>query len=196
MAGVWNEAAGFTFEDMQDAIKDVKVGIPKELNIVIEIDHHDHLTELLWNRKWQMLVAAEGSGGFVTTDDPVLLRWTDGQTHGGLSPGFAVQGTEVIFPISPTLALRGSFEAEENVIDADAATVGTLNSLTSATLKTKSTPMIILSSSCAENRPNLEVGRHLSRTSNFWKLGNNPKMGRSSRYGPNKWEARALKLID
>jgi hypothetical protein len=76
-AGVWNEAAGVTYEDMQNALKVVKFEIPKELNIVVEIDHRDHLAELLWKRKWKMLVAAEGSGGFVTTDDPVCLRWAD-----------------------------------------------------------------------------------------------------------------------
>ena len=128
-AGVWNEEAGVTYEDMRDALKGAKFEIPKELNIAVEIDHHDHLTELLWNRKWKMLVAAEGSGGFVTTDDPVCLRWADGQGHGGLSPGFGMQRTEIIFPLSTTLALRGTFDGEENVIDADASTVGTVNSL-------------------------------------------------------------------
>ena len=128
-AGVWNEDAGVTFDDMQEAMKDAKFEIPKELNIAAEIDHHDHLTELLWKRKWQMLVAAEGSGGFVTSDDPVCLRWADGQAHGGLSPGFGVQGTEVIFPVSTRLALRGTLDGEENVIEADASTVGVINSL-------------------------------------------------------------------
>jgi Protein of unknown function (DUF4238) len=128
-AGVWNEAAGVTFEDMQNALKDAKFKLPKELSIALEIDQHDPLTELLWNRKWQMLVAAEGTGGFVTTDDPVCLRWSDGQPHGGLSPGFGLKETEIIFPLSTTLALRGSFEGEENVIEADAATVATINSL-------------------------------------------------------------------
>jgi hypothetical protein len=44
----------------------------------------------------------------VTTDDPICLRWADGLAHGGLSPGFDVEGTEVIFPLSTTLALRGN----------------------------------------------------------------------------------------
>jgi uncharacterized protein DUF4238 len=127
--GGWNEAAGVTFEDMQKASKDASIKIPKELNVAIEIDHHDRLAELLWNRKWQMVVAAEGTGGFVTTDDPVCLRWINGQPHGGLSPGFNLKETEIIFALSTTLALRGSFEGEENLIEADAATVATINSL-------------------------------------------------------------------
>jgi Protein of unknown function (DUF4238) len=75
------------------------------------------------------VVAAEGSGGFVTTDDPVCLRWTDGQLHCGLSPGFGLKETEIIFPLSTTLALRGSFEGEENVVEADATMVATINTL-------------------------------------------------------------------
>jgi Protein of unknown function (DUF4238) len=129
VAGVWNEAAGVTFEDMQAALKDAKLPIPKELNMIVEIDHHDRLTELLWNRKWQIVVAKDGTGGFVTTDDPVCLRWTDGQFHSGLSPGFALKETEIVFPLSTNLALRGSFEGEENVVDADADMVGTINSM-------------------------------------------------------------------
>jgi Protein of unknown function (DUF4238) len=128
-AGVWNEAAGVTFEDVQEALKNASPKLPKELNIAIEIHYHDHLTELLWNRKWQLVVAADGSGGFVITDDPVCLRWTDGQPHGGLSPGFGLKQTEIIFPLSTTLALRGSFEGEENVVEADATMVATINTL-------------------------------------------------------------------
>ncbi len=126
--GAWNEKAAVTFEDMQAPPEEI-FETSKEEMIIAEIDHHDHLTEQLWNRKWQMLVAADDSGGFVTTDDPVCLRWSDGEAHGGLSPGFAVPRTEVIFPLSTKLALKGTFEGEENVVDADAATVGQLNSL-------------------------------------------------------------------
>jgi hypothetical protein len=128
-AGIWEEAAGVTFEDMQGMLKDAKFPMPKMLNMIVEIDQHDHLTELLWNRKWQIVCAQEGTGGFVTTDDPVCLRWTDGQPHGGLSPGFALKETEIIFPLSPSLVLRGSFEGEENMTEANAETVGTINSL-------------------------------------------------------------------
>lgn len=127
--GVWDEKAGVTFEDMQQAVKSLKVDAPKELSIAIEIDQHDRLAELLWKRKWQLLKAADSSGGFVTTDDPVCLRWSDGQVHGGRSPGFGGEGTEVIFPLSTTLSLRGTFDGPEDVIDADAAMVGQLNSL-------------------------------------------------------------------
>ena len=52
-----------------------------------------------------------------------------GNVHSGLSPGFALKETEIVFPLSTNLALRGSFEGEENVVDADADMVGTINSM-------------------------------------------------------------------
>jgi hypothetical protein len=120
---------GMTVAELQQGLADESFPMPKPLIMAFEIDMHDPLTEKLWHRKWQIVVAKEGMGGFVTTDDPVCLRWTDGKDHGGLSPGFGLKESEVIFPISSTLCLRGSFEGEENVVEADADTVGTINSL-------------------------------------------------------------------
>lgn len=126
--GAWIEKTAPTFDEMQTPPAEA-FETSKEEIMIAEIDHHDRLTEQLWNRKWRMFVAAEDSGGFVTTDDPVCLRWSDGQAHSGMSPGFAMGHTEVIFPISTKLALKGTFEGEESVVDADAATVGSMNSL-------------------------------------------------------------------
>jgi hypothetical protein len=125
--GFWKEE--LTFEEMIAGVKEEDFAASKEEIIMAEIDQHDPLTERLWHRKWQMVIAPEESGGFVTTDDPVCLRWSDGEPHGGLSPGFAVAGTEVIFPVSTKVCLRGTFEGEENVVEADATTVARLNSL-------------------------------------------------------------------
>jgi hypothetical protein len=127
--GAWNEKAALTFEELGEIVKDEDFLASKEEIMIAEIDHHDGLTEQLWNRRWQMLIAADDSGGFVTTDDPVCLRWSDGSKHGGMSPGFAMEQTEVIFPLSTKLALRGTFEGEEDVVDASAAMVARTNSL-------------------------------------------------------------------
>ena len=95
----------------------------------MELQSHDHLVKLYDGRKWQMLLASDDSGGFVTSDHPVCLRWADGQDHANTSPGFAMSGTEVIFPLSPKLVLRGQFDGEESVTQADKETVATINSL-------------------------------------------------------------------
>jgi hypothetical protein len=127
--GLLDDQTAISFRETVAGVKIEDFKATKEEIIVAEIDHHDLLTERLWHRKWQMLVAADDTGGFVTTDDPVCLRWSDGQPHGGMSPGFALAGTEVVFPLSTNIALRGTFEGEENVVKSDMATVAQLNSL-------------------------------------------------------------------
>jgi hypothetical protein len=116
-----------------------KIRVAKEFNIAMEIEQHENLLQHLGARSWQILVAKERSGGFVTTDVPVCLRWSDGQNHGIYAPGFGVEGTRVIFPISTTLALLGSFEGQENVVEADMFMVGNLNCTVIRMLKSRST---------------------------------------------------------
>ena len=118
-----------TFEEAQAISKNTpgRFKGTQEFHVINELQFHDHYVRGYEQRKWQMLVASEGPGGFVTSDHPVCLRWCDGQDHG--NPGIAVQGTEVIFPLSPQLVLRGRLDGEENVIDADADTVAGMNSV-------------------------------------------------------------------
>jgi hypothetical protein len=120
-------ATGTTVADIQTVLQDESFPMPKPLIMAFEIDMHDPVTEKLLHRKWQIIEAKEGS--FVTTDDPICVRWKDGKGPGGLSPGFGLKETEVIFALSPTLCLRGSFEGEEDLIAADADAVGEINSL-------------------------------------------------------------------
>jgi Protein of unknown function (DUF4238) len=122
-----NSSSVPSYEEMKKFIKErrYKIEVRKELSISLEIDEHNPLLQHLGDRRWQILVANEGSGGFVTTDVPVCLTWLDGPNHG--MPGFGRPGTQVIFPISTNLALRGTFEGEENVVDADIFTVAGIN---------------------------------------------------------------------
>jgi hypothetical protein len=130
-AGIWDDSSSVSYEVMKKFIEErrYKIEVAKKFNVAMEIAQHHPLLQHLRNRKWQILVANEGSGGFVTTDVPVCIRWSDGQDHGIFSPGFGVPGTEVIVPISTNLVLRGTFEGEENVVEADLFTVGRVNSL-------------------------------------------------------------------
>jgi uncharacterized protein DUF4238 len=120
-----------TFEEFNEIVKSTpgRFKVSQDFNILVELKSHDHLVRLHDGRRWQMLEASDGSSGFVTSDHPVCLRWSDGQDHGEVSAGFGVPGTEVIFPLSPKLVLCGTFEGEENLIDADREKVAGINSL-------------------------------------------------------------------
>jgi hypothetical protein len=120
-----------TYEEMRELVAGTpgRFKVPQEFNILTELRLHDHLVRRYEERKWQVVVAGERSGGFVTSDHPVCLRWSDGQDHGNLSPGLAVPHTEVTFPLSPQLVLRGTFEGGEDKVEADTATVAGINSL-------------------------------------------------------------------
>jgi hypothetical protein len=173
-AGSWNDA--ITFEDVQGMLADASFPLPKELGIVAEIDQHDHLTEILWNRKWQIVTAKDGT--FVTTDEPVCLRWTDGHPHGGLLPGFSLMETEIIFPLSPTLALRGSFEGTEDVIEADADTVGTINSLTISNAHNQVYAQDHSFKFMRENPKELGSGATLEQDKHFLEVEKKPEEGK------------------
>jgi hypothetical protein len=122
---------GETYEEMKELVAKTPGTFrpTREYLIFTEARVHDHLVRRYEGRRWQFVVASDGSGGFVTSDHPVCVRWSDDQDHGNLSPGLAVPGTEVIFPLSPQLALRGRFEGEENVLETDRSTVAGINSL-------------------------------------------------------------------
>jgi Protein of unknown function (DUF4238) len=130
-AGIWDDSSNVSYDDMKKFVEErrYKIEIAKEFNVAMEIEQHGRLLQHLGKRKWQILVANERTGGFVTTDVPVCITWSDGRDHGIFSPGFGVRGTEVIVPISTNLALRGTFEGEEDVVEADIFTVGNVNSI-------------------------------------------------------------------
>jgi hypothetical protein len=83
-----------------------------ELRVFGKILHH------FFGISWMLLRAPAGSHGFITSDYPVCLFWSDTKMRGGpYPPGYAVRGTEVLFPISSHLAWIGTFEHEARVID-------------------------------------------------------------------------------
>ncbi|MCK1447703.1 DUF4238 domain-containing protein [Bradyrhizobium sp. 48] len=116
----------FSLRELRNELKNTNFAPSKEGIMAAEIDQHDHVTELLWNKKWQVMVASDDSGGFVTTDDPVTIRWTDGQEHAD-RPGIADPNSEIVFPLSNMLTLRGRPEGAEGVVTADAAMVAEIN---------------------------------------------------------------------
>jgi hypothetical protein len=55
---------------------DYKIEVPNVENIRTEMETFDHILPLLFARKWVLVKAPEGSGGFITSDHPVCLMWS------------------------------------------------------------------------------------------------------------------------
>src|SRR5258708_13035404 len=73
---------------------------------------------LAYKGGWVFIRAPASSAGFITADHPVCLFWSDPKMRGGFhGPGLGLPGTELLFPISPRLALVGAFELSDGVRD-------------------------------------------------------------------------------
>lgn len=94
----------------------------------------DTIAPLLAARHWILWVAEKGAGYFITTDRPVLLTWTiEVPAFYANSPGFGLENTLVIFPLSKTLAMYGRFEGPRGaILPASAKEVALINRMMSA----------------------------------------------------------------
>lgn len=95
------------YEDMKAFIDsgNYKIAIDQTYLIGLELDAVPTVVQQLARRSWAFASAPAGST-FTTCDDPVVLAWADGKDR-PYSPGFGLEGTIAMFPISPELALIG-----------------------------------------------------------------------------------------
>lgn len=98
------------YEDMKAFIerRQYKIAIDQTYLIGLELDAVPTVVEQLARRSWSFASAPVGAS-FITCDDPVVLAWADGKDRGPYAPGFGLEGTVVMFPIAPELALIGLF---------------------------------------------------------------------------------------
>lgn len=90
----------------------------------------DTILPLLGGREWFMMRAGPDSGGFVTSDHPVSLIWSEQRDRGFFnSPGFGMKGTEVVFTVSHDLAIVGTFEGPAGVRDITKDQVALVNGI-------------------------------------------------------------------
>lgn len=111
------------FVEMKAAWESGKYKITPNQNQVIftETSNFGHLLGLLRARRWLRLVAPPGSAGFITCDHPVSVQWADPRLSYRHPPGFALKDTRVVFPVTHTLVLLGTFDGPdgEAVVDED-----------------------------------------------------------------------------
>lgn len=101
------------FADVRAFVDDAqyKINIDQTYLIGLEMQMIQPVFDALIRRRWCFVSAPDGFD-FITSDNPVVLSWTDGIDRGIYSPGHGVSGTTVFFPLSHSLAILGTFEEQ------------------------------------------------------------------------------------
>jgi Protein of unknown function (DUF4238) len=129
-AGIWPENEPSDFEGYKKFVEDNidKVKAHQNFSLEMELESMERLYWYFDARKWRIVKAKEGSGGFVTTDHPVCIRHPGGVNYGAqYAPGLALSDRDVLFPRSSNLALIGRMEGDEDVIELDEKGVADFN---------------------------------------------------------------------
>jgi hypothetical protein len=107
-----------------------KIRMPRNVHLGLELESLDAVLPFLFQRKWVLLRAPPGRTGFITSDDPVCLMWSDPSRRGKFKgPGHGRRGTLIIFSICNELAVLGSFEATEGERDVSAEQLAQINAI-------------------------------------------------------------------
>jgi hypothetical protein len=91
-----------------------EITTPTSFHSRMEFEVFDDVLNTFFRRKWVLTKASHTSGGFITSDHPLCLRWMDHRPN-LIGPGLGMPRTEVLFPLSTHLALVGAFELDEGV---------------------------------------------------------------------------------
>jgi hypothetical protein len=123
---------GVSYEAFCDFIErgEYEIVVPTTEHVGQELKLLDGIIPYLAKRQWVLCVAPPESGGFLTCDHPVVLKWDwTGEREPPSPPGFAMQKSEVVFPLSRTIALSGVFDGQEGVCRVDAGMVESINGM-------------------------------------------------------------------
>jgi hypothetical protein len=105
----------------------LEVEMPVAMHVDREFRLQDDVLKLLGQRQWMLLIAEEGSGGFITSDQPLVLVPSDG---GARPVGHALPRTTVFFPLTSALLAVGTFEGPAGVRLLSSRGVANQNSIT------------------------------------------------------------------
>jgi hypothetical protein len=128
-AGYISTDADDDYERMRDFVErdEFRVNLSTGHQLSLELPAIDKVLPLVFERKWMLLRAPKNMTGFVTSDYPACLMWSEPERRGGFSPGHGLRGTQLVVPISNELAMIGAFEIENEARDADQRLIAQVN---------------------------------------------------------------------
>ena len=98
--GFATETEQISYEDMKKYVEEgkFKIDVATERHIQLELDIFPKILPLFFKRGWLLLKAPPKSGGFITSDHPTCLMWSDpAQRSGFYGPGLGIPGTDLFF---------------------------------------------------------------------------------------------------
>jgi len=129
--GQWPEGEPTDFEGFKKFVEENKDKLyaHKNLTLEMELAALEKMYPLFDERRWRILRAKEGTGGFVTTDQPVCVHKPGAPVNYGqlYAPGFGLADHDILFPLSSLVCLIDRREGEEDVIEVGLHGVASVN---------------------------------------------------------------------
>jgi hypothetical protein len=119
-----------SYDDMKKFVDDdgYRINFAQGHNLGLELQTFDKILPCIFNRKWMTLRAPPGSTGFITSDHPMCLMWSNPAERGGFfPPGLGVGGTQLLFPVTTELVVIGAYELSEEEREATDLMVAQIN---------------------------------------------------------------------
>ena len=129
-AGKWRKDQPSDFEGYKKFVEDniYKDEVHQNFSLEMELEAIERLYWYFDARRWRIVKAKEGTGGFVTMDHPVCIRRSGGVNYGNqYAPKLGLSDRDVLFPLSSVVALIGRMEGDEDVVEFDEDEVADFN---------------------------------------------------------------------
>lgn len=104
------------------------INVPRERLIGMELGVFETVLTELFKRKWTLYLTTEKRGHFVTTDTPVVVAFNEPEKYPAwVGPGYALEGTQVYFPLTKKGFLIGRWERGDCTEEAGQPFVAAVN---------------------------------------------------------------------